>query len=96
MASSTKKRVKSKGRRKEPLRRKTNREATNLNDVPLWVLNADHDFLSRKLEVVRKRKEKGEPAHKKYRNYESKLKGRLADLEVEIERRKGNGKLAET
>ena len=75
-------------RRKNAARRKkTKRDMPDLDGSPLWVLNADRDFLSRKLDSVGKRKEKGEPAHKKYRNYESKLKERLSELDVEIKRR---------
>ena len=63
----------------------------NLSDSPLWVLNVDYDFFSRKLEIVRSRRKKGEPAHKRYPTYELGLKERLFRLEAEIERRKEKG-----
>jgi hypothetical protein len=63
----------------------------NLRDNPLWALNADYDFYRRKLEIVRERRKRGEPAHKKYPNYESSLKEILSLLEGEIERRKEKG-----
>ena len=63
----------------------------HLSDNPLWALNADYDFYRRKLEIVRERRKRGEPAHKRYPNHESSLKEIVSGLEGEIERRKEEG-----
>src|SRR5487761_386769 len=53
------------------------RNSSDLGDTPQWALNADQAFLERKLEIVRKRKREGKPAHGKYENYESNLRNKL-------------------
>ena len=64
------------------------RNSTNLGETPQWALNADQAFLERKLEIVRKRKREGKPAHAKYENYEYTLNTKLSLVDQEIGRRK--------
>lgn len=64
------------------------RNSTDLGDTPLWALNADQAFLERKLEIVRKRKREGKPAHGKYQNYEYNLNTKLSLVDQEIDKRK--------
>jgi hypothetical protein len=64
------------------------RNSSDLGDTPQWALNADQAFLERKLEIVRKRKREGKPAHGKYENYESNLNAKLSLVDQEIAKRK--------
>jgi hypothetical protein len=77
---SAKKAKKSKNRRLK--------KSADLGDTPLWALHADQAFLQRKLEIVRKRKREGKPAHKKYGNYEFNLRKNLSVIDQEIGTRK--------
>jgi hypothetical protein len=59
--------------------------------IPLWALNADHHFLSRKLQNARDREKSGKPSHKRYSQYQANLEKRLSMIEEELERRKELG-----
>jgi hypothetical protein len=64
------------------------RNSSNLVDTPQWALNADQAFLERKLEIVRKRKREGKPAHGKYENYELNLNTKLSLVDQELAKRR--------
>jgi hypothetical protein len=69
-----------------PPRKLKNKE--NLAELPLWALNADHDFLKRKLESSKIDGDGRKSSKINHRRNSRELKKRLERLKAEIKKRR--------
>jgi len=59
----------------------------SLDQLPLWALQVDLAFAKNTLARATKRIEEGKPAYRRLADYERVLKGRIAEIQREIDRR---------